>query len=174
MTKLWITCQVYKECVAHKRLSRFFFICCLNSQPETSNAITTTALSIAATASALISQPKVPHSSGRSEVSKEWTHGGERFIELKSMNSVWISLVSCTLARINGAHKTKRPSASLEGMRQLIFIPTKVRGVHHHQAIVLLASHVSRDHPQSSGNPPSRIIFLVRTNTIQVWDYEVG
>ena len=40
---------------------------------------------------------------------------------------------------------SKRPSASLEPVMSLIFVPNSVRGVHRHQAIVILACHVSSE-----------------------------
>ena len=43
---------------------------------------------------------------------------------------------------------SKRPSASLEPVMSLIFVPNRsasVRGVHRHQAIVILACHVSSE-----------------------------
>ena len=43
---------------------------------------------------------------------------------------------------------SKRPRATQERLKSLIFVPyrsTSVRGVHRHQAIVILASHVSSE-----------------------------
>ena len=73
---------------------------------------------------------------------------------------------------------SKRPSASLEPVMSLIFVPNRsasVRGVHRHQAIVILACHVSSEnlcHPHGTTTPFSIVChaYFARTATVRA-DY---
>ena len=72
---------------------------------------------------------------------------------------------------------SKRPSASLEPVMSLIFVPNRsasVRGVHRHQAIVILACHVSSENLcHLHGTTPFSIVchaYFARTATVRA-DY---